>query len=401
MKNLEPRRIATFASVQIGDTLMATSLYQALRIQYPHAELTLLSQVPRHPVMTGFKTFDRIVDYKPDLNLDKLYDLIVLPVFCGDRSVSSNFDRFQNVISLDRLHREPRNSWRNKWDGQFTHLLFYKHQFELNSDLACAVGYSDEMPPLYCPQGDPAQYRHLGGRVGLFINTPQNRFQALPNRQWPLTHWKDLIQTLSPSNVVLVGADSDLPNLKRLSAETEAPYEATATLSDFTAVCRNLKVLVTTDGGGMHAAATTGVPIVSLHGTSSPILLHPWIYPQGKCMAIVSPNTCSPCQRSYRLQACEIGLSQMDCMQNIRSEFVRRAVVEIDNVKAGTCLIMKGNQLMTKTAYLRDWKRALAFTLNYDAARIALRFPGRGRGVPSWNNAPESSRAGTQGSEPL
>jgi|SRR5882672_1248314 len=395
MKNLEPRKIATFASTQIGDTLMATSLYRALRIQYPNAELTLLSQVAQHPVMSGFNTFDRTIDYQPDLDLDELYELVVLPVFCGDTEVNASFNRFQNVISLDRLHGELRGSWRNKWNGSFTHLLFYKHQIELNADLAGAFGYSGDMPQPYCPQGDPARYDHLQGRIGLFINTPQNKFQALPNRQWPLTHWKDLIQRLSPAKVVLVGADSDLPNLIRLATETGAAYEATATLRDFTAVCRNLKALVTTDGGGMHAAATTGVPIVSLHGTSSPILLHPWIYPEGKCIAVASPNACSPCQRSYRLQACESGLTQMDCMQNIRAEFVERAVIEVDKLKAGTCLIMKGKQLMTKTAYLRDWKRALAFNLNYDWARIAIRFSAGGRQEASFNDSLENGNAKT------
>ncbi len=370
MNNLEPHRIATFASVQIGDTLMATSLYQALRIQYPKAEFSLLSQVADHPVIAGLDTFDRIVDYHPDLDLDKLYDLVVLPVFCGDASVSSNFDRFQNVISLDRLHRELRHSWRNKWDGQFTHVLFYKHQFELNADLARAAGYAGEMPPLYCPQGDPKSYSHLDGRIGLFINTPQNKFQALPNRQWPLTHWKSLIQLMGPSNVVLIGADSDLPNLNLLAAETTAPYEATGKLSDFTALCRNLKVLVTTDGGGMHAAATTGVPIISLHGTSSPILLHPWIYPDGKCIAISAPNTCSPCQRSYRLQLCETGQTQMRCMERITPERVVRSVGLIESLPAGTCMILRGNDLQTKTEFIRSWRRWLRFTINYNYGRI-------------------------------
>jgi len=395
MKNLEPRKIATFASTQIGDTLMATSLYRALRIQYPNAELTLLSQVAEHPVLSGFNTFDRTVLYQPDLDLDELFDLVVQPVFCGNAGINANFDRFQNVISLDRLHGELRRSWRNKWDGRFTHLLFYKHQVELNAELARAFGYLGEMPPLYCPQGDPLRYDHLKGRIGLFINTPQNEFQALPNRQWPPTHWQDLIQLLSPANVVLVGGESDLPNLQRLATETGAAFEATATLSDFTAVCRNLQALVTTDGGGMHVAATTGVPIVSLHGTSSPILLHPWIYPGGKCIAIVSSNACSPCQRSYRLQACESGLTQMDCMQNIRVEIVERAIVEVNKLKAGSCLIMKGKQLMTKTAYLRDWKRALAFTLNYEWARIAVRLPSRRRQGVSWNEGLESANPKT------
>ncbi len=393
MMKEDPEKIATFASSLIGDTLMATSLYRSLRSRYPRAEITLLTEVPEHPVLAGFNTFDRAANYNEGLNLDSLYDLIVLPVFCGDTKVRTSFDRFQKVISLDRLHSDLRQSWRNKWSGDYTHLLFHKHQFELNADLARAAGCSGEMPPLYCPQGDPAIYSHFKGRIGLFINTPQNEFQALPNRQWPRMHWKALVEALGPSNVVLVGGSSDLPNLKHLAAETGALYEATARLSEFTALCRNLRALATTDGGGMHVAATTGVPIVSLHGTSSPILLHPWIYPEGKCIAILSPNSCSPCQRSYRLQVCESGLTRMDCMQNLRPESVARALMEITNLKSGTCLMMQGSHLMTKMAYLRSLKREAEFTVNYNISRAAVRLKIHGPLKPSahWSNAKASS----------
>ena len=136
----------------------------------------------------------------------------------------------------------------------------------------------------------------------------------------------------------------------------------------------------------MHAAATSGVPIVSLHGTSSPILLHPWIYPDGKCIAVLSPNTCSPCQRSYRLQLCESGLTKMDCMQNLRPEFVESAMSEIEKLAAGTCLIMKGNHLLTKQDYLKSWKRSVQFTLNNNMARVALKLtsPNRPSSLAGW-----------------
>jgi len=223
--------------------------------------------------------------------------------------------------------------------------------------------------------------------MGLFINTPMNKFQAMPNRQWPIAHWKALIDSIGVSEVVLLGGHSDRPNVELLADQTNAPFVITNSIADFTALCSLLKLFVTTDGGGMHAAATSGVPIVSLHGTSSPILLHPWINPEGKCISVLSANTCSPCQRSYRLQACESGLTKMDCMQNVVPEMVGRAISEIDNVKPGTCLIMKGDQLMTKTAYLRSWRRGTEFSLNYNIARMAVKLTSRGRQKPltSWD----------------
>ena len=380
------RTLATFAPLELGDTILATPLYRALRASYPEAHFTVLSQLPNHPVLEGFNTFDSIENYSLDTDLSG-FDLVVLPVLCGDSEVRRHFESHPNVISADRLYADRRRSLANKWNGQYSHVLFYKHQVELNMELAREAGYDGPAIAPYCPQGDPARFAGQRGKVGLFINTPTNEFQAMANRQWPIKNWKALIERSDVSRTILVGGSSDRPNVERLAAEVKVPFVITETLAEFTGLCRVLKLLVTTDGGAMHAAATSGVPLISLHGTSSPILLHPWIYPDGKCIALLSPNTCSPCQRSYRLQACESGLTKMDCMQNLRPEFIENAITEIEKLERGMCLIMKGNQLLTKADYLKSWKRAFDFSLNNNMARLALRLTSsnRPRTLRSWN----------------
>jgi len=375
-----PLTIATFASAQIGDTLMATSLYQALRSHYPSSKITLLSQVPEHPVLAGLEAFDVVRAYSETLDLG-LFELVVLPAFCGDELVHRHFDKHPRAISLDRLHARNRETLRNRWDGSYSHLLFYKHQFELNEELAREFGFNDAMPPLYGPQGDANEYIEYRGRIGLYINTPINQFQSLPNRQWPLLLWRNLIELLGAEIVILVGGPTDRPNLLQLSEQSGAECLVTPFLADFASVCRNLRTLVTTDGGAMHVAATSGVPIVSLHGASSPILLHPWIYPDGKCISILAPNTCSPCQRSFRLQLCEQGVTRMACMERIDPLMVKRALDEIDRLDSGTCLILKGNDLMTKEAYVHSWRRKLFSTANYNLARLTLNWGASDRGL--------------------
>lgn len=373
MKSRTILTLATFAPAELGDTIMATALYRALRVAYPEARYTVLSQLPDHPVLAGLDVFDEVVFYDPAMDLAANFDLVVLPVLCGDNEVRSHFDTHPALVSADRLFAKERRGLLNKWDGRYSHVLFYRHQVEMNEELARAAGYEGSALPLFCPQGWVENFEQHRGSVGLFINTPANKFQALPNRQWPREHWQALVSRLGAANVLLVGGPTDRPNVEELANATGAPFVVTTSLAELTGLCQVLRALVTTDGGAMHAAATTPVPIVSLHGTSSPILLHPWIYPQGKCIAVVSPNSCSPCQRSYRLKLCENGVTQMDCMQNIKPELVARALGEFDRVEAGTCLIMKGERLYTKDAYLRSSKRRFEFTLNYNVARAALR----------------------------
>ena len=372
------RKLATFAPLELGDTILATPLYRALRASYPEAHLTVLSQLPNHPVLKDFGVFDSVKDYNLETDLSA-FDLVVLPVLCGDSEVRRHFAGYPNVISADGLYAVRRNSLANKWNGLYSHLLFYKHQVELNMELAHKAGYAGQSIAPYCPQGDPAQFEQHKGMIGLFINTPANEFQAMANRQWPFKNWKALIERVGNSRLILIGGSSDRPNVEQLARETNSPFVITKSFAEFTGLCRVLKLLVTTDGGAMHAAATSGVPIISLHGTSSPILLHPWIYPDGKCIAVLSPNSCGPCQRSYRLQICESGLTKMDCMENLRPEFIASAMNEIEKLERGACLIMKGNQLLTKNDYLKSWRRAFEFTVNNNVARVALRLTSKKR----------------------
>ena len=382
------RTLATFAPLELGDTILATPLYTALRSSHPEAHFTVLSQLPNHPVLEDFGVFDSVENYNLETDLSA-FDLVVLPVLCGDSEVRRHFANSANVISADRLYAVRRTSLANKWNGRYSNVLFYKHQVELNMELAHEAGYGGQAIAPYCPQGDSAQFERQSGQVGLFINTPTNEFQAMPNRQWPINNWKALINRIGNSQIVLIGGSSDRPNVERLAQETNSPFVITETFAEFTGLCRVLKLLVTTDGGAMHAAATSGVPIISLHGTSSPILLHPWIYPDGKCIAVLSPNTCGPCQRTYRLQVCESGLTKMDCMQNLQTKFIERAMSYIEKLESGTCLIMKGDQLLTKEAYLKSWRRSFQFGLNNNMARLALRLTSRNRpeSLASWSPA--------------
>jgi hypothetical protein len=64
-------------------------------------------------------------------------------------------------------------------------------------------------------------------------------------------------------------------------------------------------------------------------------------------------------------------------MQNLRPEFVENAMSKIEKLESGDCLIMKGNELLTKKAYLESWRRAFGFAVNNNAARLALKLSSR------------------------
>lgn len=363
----KPWKIGTFAPAQIGDTVMATPLYQALRRHFPAAKLTLVSEMIPHPVLEGLSIFDETVLYAPDLNLAGRFDLFIHPVYCGNPAIGRHLDSYDGTISLDFLLKKKRKELRNRFDGFYSHLLFYKHQIELNMDLGRIVGIEEPLPAPYCAQGDPGRYEKWKGYIGLFVG------EIGQGRQWPAEYWKQLAGYLDKVPVVFLGGPDGLHPVSEIAQQCGRPYEITFNLKDYTALCRNLKLLVVEDSGPMHMAATAGTDLVALFGKSSPVLLHPWIQPSSRCIAVASPNSCSPCDRSWSWRAAEEGLRLITCMKNILPEMVAAAVNGISPAPAGSILIQRGNRLQIKREYLQDFPRQAGWFWNYFQSWAALR----------------------------
>jgi hypothetical protein len=62
----------------------------------------------------------------------------------------------------------------------------------------------------------------------------------------------------------------------------------------------------------------------------------------------------------------------MACMERVDAALVQRALNELERLDGGTCLILKRGELMTKTSYLRSWRRKAFTTVNYNLARLTL-----------------------------
>ncbi len=371
-----PWKIGAFAPAQLGDTIMATPLYQVLRRHFPAARLTLISEIIPHPALEGFNIFDEIIPYSPDLDISNQYDLFVHPVYCGGQQIDRHLDRYNFTISLNRLLAKKRTGLRNQLDGTYSNLLFYKHQMELNEDLARLIGDKEPMPAVYCVKGDPSIYEKWKGYVGFFVGDVRE------GQEWPAEHWKKLADLFRDTAVLFIGAPHDRRNVCEIAGQCGVPFEITSTLKDYTALCENLKLLVVEDGGAMHMASTTGVDIIALFGKSSPVLLHPWIRSSGRCIAVSSPNLCSPCDRSWSWRAAQEGLKPITCMQNISPENVAGAVHKIGSLVPGSVMIQKGNILKTKEEYLRDIPRQAGWLWANYGAYLNLRFAGRkGSGI--------------------
>ncbi|MDD5194867.1 MAG: glycosyltransferase family 9 protein [Candidatus Omnitrophica bacterium] len=365
-------KIATFAPKEIGDTIMATPMFKALRNLYPDAVIDIVTEIENHPVIEGIGLFDHIITFWEGIDLSG-YDLALMPVFSCEPAVHSAAKKAKQFIGIEVLYSLKPHSLIKRLTAAHAHMLFEKHQVELNMELVRKLGYNGEIPEMYCPVLEEDIFSEYKDKIACCIYTPQNSFQAGKNRFWPLERWKALIDLLGEENVLLVGATTDTPNIKKLSEAVKCKIKITSTIREFVRLCKQLKVLITTDHGAMHIAATSGVPIVSLHGASSPVLLHPWVAKKGKSISIISSKLCSPCQRSYRLRFCERALTTQNCMEKITPKQVASAIDMMDKLEIGESRILIGYKLMTIEEFRHNWWIKLKHLINITVSREMLR----------------------------
>lgn len=89
-------------------------------------------------------------------------------------------------------------------------------------------------------------------------------------------------------------------------------------LVDLAAVLKRSDLFVTVDTGATHIAATTGIPMVTMYGCTSPNRWHP-INKNARVLTTNEP--CCPC--TYRADECPTN-PKPNCLWHVTSEMVLR-----------------------------------------------------------------------------
>lgn len=136
-----------------------------------------------------------------------------------------------------------------------------------------------------------------------------------PAKSWPWERYRRVCENLSRDTfVVMAGSSADasvcervregLPGVMNLAGRT--------TLGEFFALMEGASVVLANDSGAPHAAASLGVPVVVLFGSTSP----EWTAPIGGRVDVVQHKVhCNPCFR----RTCP---TQLECFAGIDPEDV-------------------------------------------------------------------------------
>lgn len=344
-----PAHIMVVRTHAIGDVLLTTPVLRALKQTWPRTRVTMLVGNKSRPVLEGNPFLDAILSFPESWWFQRDWGNIrKLTHSC--RRVPKDVLLLFHASSLLHLWgwllRAPvRVGFDDKGSGfSLTHrvpLDFRGHRYlgEVNLDLVRALGVPAESsdPEIFLTPGDLAAGAALlpataGKRwlVGIAPGGGQNPLEQIAVKQWPASHYTQLVRELAqtcPVTLVLLGdrhdiqADGIAQALQSRGLEV-INLKGRTGLRELAAVIGHLDMLICNDSAPMHVAVALRTPVIALFGPTAATAL----FPAGPYrVALQSPAHCSPCYPFGRFPGCPDPL----CMAALPVATVFQAVTEL------------------------------------------------------------------------
>jgi heptosyltransferase II len=337
-------KIAVFCPNLIGDTVMATPTFRALRRHFPLDTLIGVVKPKVAPTLGGNPWFDDLIYFdrgSPNhlhrtvsvirrMRREKFQIAVLLPNTFRSAWVAwmsgiperVGYVRYQRGIFLSATLREPRQS------GKRTPTPIVESYLRLARLIGCTAD-SLRTELFTTPEDDAAADRAFdclglaGERRVVCLNTG-GAFG--PAKNWPAPHFAELARRLADqadvSILVVCGPDEreSAREIVRVAGHPRVVSLAEERLSiGLTKACvRRSALMITTDSGPRHFAAAFNTPVITLFGpthiawtrTYHPLAWH-----------ILHRVPCGPCQRPI----CPEGHHR--CMRDLAPESVFRVAV--------------------------------------------------------------------------
>jgi heptosyltransferase-2 len=338
-------KIAVFCPNLIGDTVMATPAFRALRRGFPDAILTAVIKPRVAPTLDGTTWFDELIRFDSASRqreermvsvVRKLrrarFDVAVLfpnsirsagIAWLADIPRRVGFVRHgRGLLLTDRLHFALDAA------GRRLPTPIVESYLKLARRLGCPV--DSVRTELATTGDDEALADHAWSDLGLLA---QQRVVCLntggaygPAKNWPSAHFSELARRLAREAgvavLVLCGPDERAGAREIVSA---AGHPRVVTLADrslsigLTKACvRRSALLISTDSGPRHFAAAFNTPVITLFGPTDVNWTRTY-HPRG--WNVLHPVPCGPCQRPV----CPEG--HHHCMRDLTPEAVFRVAM--------------------------------------------------------------------------
>ena len=278
----------------LGDVVMALPLLRAIRAGRPDAEITLVAKQPFLPLLELWSVADKLHALPPQDARYFRHFRALRPAYPDVWLLFTNSLRGDGEAWLAGAPQRFGLVRPGRPRPLLTHAYpvprdFDEHthpQLELWENFLRHFGLVQpiDRSALELPLADPPSAIAL---IPGSENTPEKR--------WPITHWRALIEALPDESFALYGTANDAPITGAVAAgfnpERVRDFAGKTDLMTFARALRSSRALVTNDSGGMHLANALGVPLIALFGPTNPLRTGPVFATPA---IILQPPRCPP-----------------------------------------------------------------------------------------------------------
>lgn len=349
----EYKNILVNALVNLGDVVLTTSAIALLKKAYPKARITMLARPVVRQAVENNPVIDEVIifDYKAKQNsFHKMMEMVeTIKSHRFDLSIS--FDRKLRPALLCWLARIPvrigpdrvfddkpsRVTWLYTKTIHIDHDLNKVLQAETyQSIIRGFTGQTEHAKPVFAcimPENEKkadsllSRLPNVEKRIALCVKG------TFPLKTWPKEYFVKVVDELNKkynAAFFVVGAPNDRAYADEVISSMHVPVEnfcGETSLVDLAALFKKSDLLVTVDTGATHIAATTGVPMVTMYGCTSPDRWHPI---NDNARVLTTNEPCCPC--TYRADECPSN-PKPNCLWHVTPDMVVNECVNLLSVR--------------------------------------------------------------------
>ncbi|MBD3305825.1 hypothetical protein GF339_05530 [candidate division KSB3 bacterium] len=361
------QRILLVQLDEIGDVVMTTPLFRAVRQNFPDAWITLVVKPAVVNLVERCPYLNEILAYRPmgpggrcwrtrrHVNTmlfaaiylwRRRFDLVLLPRWDVDYTYATFLAYLSGApwrVGYSEYVLPKKQSVNAGYDLLLTHVITttgnVKHEVERNLDVLRFLHgkIQDDALELWVGEDDEGMAENTFAQHGIGSDAlivglgPSSGTLAL--KQWPLERFVEIgrwLQITYDATLLVIGDQGDIPLGRTLARELEGNVINMAgktSLRQTAALLRRCSLFVGNDTGPMHIAAALKIPVIALFGPSCAHRFSPW----GAGHQIISVDLpCKPCHQDGHLNRCrQCRFDQPYCMTNITVDDVKATVREM------------------------------------------------------------------------
>ncbi|PWH84900.1 glycosyltransferase family 9 protein [Brumimicrobium oceani] len=326
----------------MGSIIQATPMLEALRTQFPNAEITFVSTKANKTVLEKITHVDSIICLD-DKNILKLLSTMFSSLFklmrkrpdvYIDLEIYSNFSTLFTLFtfSKNRIGFYLRSSSFNM--GIYTHMMFFNNNVPISEvylQISRLFGVNHTKNELFPLHENTPEFLEIPTKDYIIINP--NASDLRLERRWGAKKFNQLILNLvelyPAMEILVVGSKDERPysekTLEGISHPNVKNMAGKTSIDGLISLIHKATLVITNDTGPMHIAFACKTPTVCLFGPCSPDQ-----YGGNEYTTVIYKKVfCSPCVHDFNISPCN---GDNVCMKLITvEEVLTKAKIHLDN----------------------------------------------------------------------